>query len=62
MKQLNQLLKNGATEVTCVPSPLFKGGQLSIGTYRLLISAGTGRVLVDFSKANWLDKVLDLEE
>jgi len=56
MKQLLQSLKNGKTEVTSVPCPIVNRGQLLIGTSRSLVSAGTERMLVDFGKANFIDK------
>src|SRR5438552_12525049 len=56
MKQVLQNLRNGATELTEVPSPLAKRGQLLIHTRRTLISAGTERMLVDFGKASLVEK------
>jgi predicted dehydrogenase/threonine dehydrogenase-like Zn-dependent dehydrogenase len=56
MKQILQNLKTGATEVAEVPCPRASGGQLLIRTTRSLISAGTERMLVDFGKANPIEK------
>lgn len=56
MKQVLQNLANGDTELADVPAPLPRRGQLLIQTQRSLISAGTERMLVEFGKANWLDK------
>jgi predicted dehydrogenase/threonine dehydrogenase-like Zn-dependent dehydrogenase len=56
MKQILQNLSTGATEVADVPAPGAGAGQVSIRTSRTLISAGTERMLVDFGKANLLDK------
>ncbi|MEO5844529.1 MAG: bi-domain-containing oxidoreductase [Caldimonas sp.] len=56
MKQILQSLKTGATEVAEVPCPAVHRGQLLVRTSRTLVSAGTERMLVDFGKANWLDK------
>jgi len=56
MKQVLQNLKTGATQVTEVPCPHESGGQLLIRTTRSLISAGTERMMVDFGKANPLEK------
>ncbi len=56
MKQILQSLKTGATEVAEVPSPAAGRGQLCIRTTTSLVSAGTERMLVEFGKANWLDK------
>jgi len=56
VKQLLQSLKDGATMVADVPAPLVGGGQLLIHTQRTLVSAGTERMLVEFGKANWVEK------
>ncbi len=56
MKQILQNLKNGTTEVTEVPCPHASAGQLLIRTTRSLISAGTERMMVDFGKANPIEK------
>src|SRR5262245_39715848 len=56
MKQLLQNMANGETKVTDVPSPRPGAGQLLIQTSATLVSAGTERMLVEFGKANWLDK------
>ncbi|MGP1609440.1 MAG: zinc-dependent alcohol dehydrogenase, partial [Burkholderiales bacterium] len=51
-----QSLTTGATEVAELPSPKAAAGQLLIHTSHTLVSAGTERMLVEFGKANWLDK------
>ncbi len=56
MKQILQSLKNGSTTVASVPSPSRRLGEILIDTSRTLVSAGTERTLVDFGKANWIDK------
>lgn len=56
MKQILQNLKTGATEVVEVPCPQVSRGQLLIRTSHSLISAGTERMLVDFGKANPIEK------
>ena len=56
MKQILQSLKTGVTEVADVPAPGVGRGSLLIHTSRTLISTGTERMLVDFGKANLLDK------
>lgn len=56
MRQILQNLKTGVTEVTEVPVPCAGAGQLLIRTTRTLISAGTERALVEFARANFLDK------
>ena len=56
MKQILQNISNGQTELAEVPSPQVKAGQLLIRTRASLVSAGTERMLVEFGKANLLDK------
>ncbi|MBU6428739.1 MAG: zinc-binding dehydrogenase, partial [Cyanobacteria bacterium REEB65] len=56
MLQVIQHLKTGNVEVVDVPAPARRRGHLLIATERSLISAGTERMLVDFGKANWIDK------
>jgi predicted dehydrogenase/threonine dehydrogenase-like Zn-dependent dehydrogenase len=56
MKQILQSLKTGVTEVAEVPCPELKRGQLLIRTHQTLVSAGTERMMVEFGKANWIDK------
>jgi len=56
MKQIFQNIKTGVTEVAEVPAPLVGPGLLLIHTARTLISAGTERMLVEFGKANLIDK------
>lgn len=56
MKQILQSLKTGTTEVAEVPCPAVRRGQLLIRSSHTLVSAGTERMLVEFGKANWIDK------
>ena len=56
MKQLLQSLSTGSTELSELPTPAVGSGQLLIRTSCSLVSAGTERMLVDFGKANWLEK------
>lgn len=56
MKEIHQSLKTGATEVADVPVPSLKRGHLLIRTSQTLVSSGTERMLVEFGKANWIDK------
>jgi hypothetical protein len=56
MKQILQNLKDGSTEIAEVPCPRLAPGHLLLRTTRTLISAGTERMLVDFGKANPLEK------
>ena len=56
MKQILQSLKTGSVELVDIPCAKAGPGQLLIRTRSSLISAGTERMLVDFGKANLLDK------
>ncbi len=56
MKQILQDLKTGDTIIEEVPCPSVKAGHLLVSTSHTLVSAGTERMLVDFGKANMLDK------
>lgn len=56
MKQIIQDLKKGDTILEEVPVPRVKAGCVLIKTTRSLVSLGTERMLVDFGKANFLDK------
>jgi predicted dehydrogenase/NADPH:quinone reductase-like Zn-dependent oxidoreductase len=56
VRQVLQNLGSGETEVADVPTPSLEHGQVLIRTSRTLISAGTERMLLDFGKANLIDK------
>ncbi len=56
MKQVIQNISNGSTNVVEVPCPKNKAGNLLIQSKYSLVSAGTERMLVDFGKANILNK------
>ncbi len=56
MKQVLQSLKDGQIELANVPCPNLGRSSLLIRTSRSLISAGTERMLVDFGKANLVEK------
>ena len=56
MKQIVQDLKSGQTILEEVPSPQVGSGKVLIQTTRTLVSLGTERMLVEFGKANYLDK------
>lgn len=56
MKQIIQDLKKGDTILEEVPVPKVKNGTVLIKTTRSLVSLGTERMLVDFGKANFIDK------
>jgi len=51
-----QDLSNGDTTIADVPSPLAQEGSVLIATSASLVSAGTERMLVDFGKANIIQK------
>ena len=56
MKQILQNLRDGTTEVVEVPSPRNAAGHLLIRSSRSLLSAGTERMLVEFGRANLVEK------
>ena len=56
MKQIIQDLKKGDTILEEVPVPRVKSGSVLIQTTRTLVSLGTERMLVDFGKANFIQK------
>ena len=56
MKQIIQDLKNGDTLLEEVPVPRVKSGSVLIKTTRTLVSLGTEKMLVDFGKANFIQK------
>ncbi len=56
MKQIIQDLKSGDTILEEVPVPMVRKGTVLIKTHRTLVSLGTERMLVEFSKANFIDK------
>ncbi len=56
MKQIIQDLKSGKTILEEVPAPQVRRGCVLIKTQRSLVSLGTERMLVEFGKANWIEK------
>lgn len=56
MKQVLQNLNTGETHVQEIPCPKVHSGALLIRSGASLVSAGTERMLVDFGKANLLEK------
>ncbi|HPS03343.1 MAG TPA: zinc-binding alcohol dehydrogenase, partial [Candidatus Sumerlaeota bacterium] len=56
MKQILQFLRTGVMEVAELPCPQVAPGHLLIQTSTSLISAGSERMLVEFSKANIIQK------
>jgi len=56
MKQVLQHLKAGETQVVEVPAPSIRPGHILINTHSSLISAGSERTIVEFSKGSLLAK------
>lgn len=56
MKQIVQNLKTGITSLEEVPAPMVRRGHVLIQTHRSLVSLGTEKMLVDFSKGNLFSK------
>lgn len=56
MRQIVQHMGQGLTEIVEAPAPSLQSGSLIITSTVTLISAGTERMLVDFGKANVIDK------
>ena len=56
MKQVLQNLRTGELELVDIPCPQVSPGHVLIGTTSSLISAGTERSLVEFSKATLIQK------
>ena len=57
MKQILQNLKNGSIEIANIPVPALGSGEVLIRTARSLISTGTEKMLLEFGKASYLNKV-----
>jgi predicted dehydrogenase/threonine dehydrogenase-like Zn-dependent dehydrogenase len=56
LKQIIQSFKTGETILEDVPAPKVRAGYVLIKTTRSLVSLGTERMLVEFGKANLLQK------
>ncbi|HTI60640.1 bi-domain-containing oxidoreductase [Mucilaginibacter sp.] len=56
MKQIIQSFKTGETILEDIPAPLVSRGNVLIKTTRSLVSLGTERMLVEFGKANLVQK------
>lgn len=56
MRQILQSLKTGAVEVVKAPAPAVRPRHILVETRRSVISPGTERMLLDFGRANLLDK------
>ena len=58
MKQIIQSFKTGETILEEVPAPGVKRGHILIKTTRSLVSVGTERMLVEFGRANLVQKAM----
>jgi predicted dehydrogenase/threonine dehydrogenase-like Zn-dependent dehydrogenase len=56
MKQILQNLSNGETSLVDVPCPQNIKSNILIATNKTVVSSGTERMLVDFGKANYINK------
>jgi predicted dehydrogenase/threonine dehydrogenase-like Zn-dependent dehydrogenase len=56
MKQILQNMAKGGSTIVEAPAPQVNKNHVVINTTTTLISAGTERMLVDFGKANFIDK------
>ena len=56
MRALTESLRDGRIACIDIPCPVAGRGELVIRSTASLISAGTERMLLDFGRANWLDK------
>lgn len=56
MKQVLQNLRTGIVELPDVPCPAPRPGELLIRTRATLLSSGTERMLLEFGKANWIER------
>ena len=57
MKQIIQNLKTGDTQLEEVPVPIPIKGEVLIRTHKTLVSVGTEKMLVDFGKSNYINKI-----
>ena len=62
MKQLFQNLADGVTEVVDIPCPEARDGEVLIASTASLVSIGTERMLVEFSKAGLVGKAMSQPE
>tara|TARA_Y100001970_G_scaffold294355_1_gene451372 strand:- start:7013 stop:9148 length:2136 start_codon:yes stop_codon:yes gene_type:complete len=56
MKKLFQFFDSGETKLIDLPSPIPKRGEVLIATKCSLVSSGTEKTLIDFGKANLIEK------
>lgn len=57
MKEVIQSLSSGKTSVEEIPCPAISNQEILIRTKASIISAGTEKMLVEFGKANYLEKI-----
>lgn len=57
MKQLFQDLRDGSLHIEEIPCPTPGPGHVQVQALCSLISAGTERMLLDFGRSNWLQKI-----
>ena len=62
MKQILQNLKNGSTQIVEIPCPQKSPNEVLISTSVSLISPGTEKMIIDFGKANYINKALQQPE
>lgn len=62
MKQIIQSFKTGETILEDIPAPVVKDGYVLIKSTRSLVSLGTERMLVEFGRANMLQKAMQQPE
>jgi len=62
MKQILQKLSTGETSLVDVPCPRNIKSNILIATTKTVVSAGTERMLVDFGKANYINKAKQLPD
>jgi predicted dehydrogenase/threonine dehydrogenase-like Zn-dependent dehydrogenase len=58
MRQLTQNMASGETRIVDAPTPKVRPGAILVRTRKTLISAGTERMLVDFSRASLVSKAM----
>ena len=56
MKQVLQNIATGETMVVDVPCPINEAGKVLISSRKTVVSTGTERMLVEFGKANYIEK------
>ena len=56
MKQIVQSLRSGEIRTFDLPRPALSPGRLQVRTQASLISAGTERMLLEFGRADWINK------